>query len=603
PDYKPEDKPEGHICFDVIQAAGDDMLIVRDLQNTPYAETDPNVRAYHLQTYVGTAVKCCGETVGSHCVVFQSDFIPSEQDRKVLELAASAMGVEEERLRVDRALRDSEERYRSFVENIDLGVSLIDSDHNIVHMNTAHGKMYDKPESLFLGKKCFQALRKQASVCPDCPGVRAMATGQAARIEAEGVRDDGTTFTAMVHAFPAFGPDKEVAGFIQVMEDVTEQRRLEAQLQQAQKMKSIGTLAGGIAHDFNNLLMGIQGNVSLMLMHLDSTHPHYERLRRIDRQVESGARLTAHLLGYARKGRYEIRPLDLGQLVEETVETFGRTRKDISIHRSFARDLHIIEADRGQIEQVLLNVFINAGDAMPDGGQLTLRVVNTGHLDMGGRLYEPKPGQYVLLTVSDTGTGMDEKTQARIFEPFFTTKEMGRGTGLGMASAYGIIKGHGGYIDVHSRPGEGTTFNIYLPASLKGVGHDARPIKMPPTGSETVLLVDDEEQIRGVGQEMLEAMGYGVLLARDGREAIELYRHKQDEIDIVLLDIVMPNMGGGETYDKLKEIDPAVKVLLFSGYSIDVKATEILDRGCDGFIQKPFRAKELSAKLREILDA
>jgi len=430
-----------------------------------------------------------------------------------------------------------------------------------------------------------------------------MNTGQAARIEAKGVRDDGATFTAIVHAFPAFGPDQEVAGFIQVVEDITEQKRLKAGLQQAQRMESIGTLAGGIAHDFNNLLMGIQGNVSLMLMHLDSTHPHYERLKRIDSQVDSGARLTAHLLGYARKGRYEIRPIDLGQLVEETAETFGRTRKDISIHRELAEGLPVIEADRGQIEQVLLNVFINAGDAMPDGGKLTLKAVNRSHLDMRQGLYEPKPGQYVLLTVTDTGTGMDDKTQTRIFEPFFTTKEMGRGTGLGMASAYGIIKGHGGYIDVHSRLGKGTTFSIYLPASSKSVGRNERPVKLPQKGNESVLLVDDEEEIRRVGQELLEAMGYSALLARDGREAIELYAKKQEDIDIVLLDIVMPNMGGSETYDKLKEVNPEVKVLLLSGYSIDVKAAEILDRGCNGFIQKPFGAEELSAKIRQILDA
>ena len=602
PDYEPEDKPEGHMCFDVIRTAGDDMLIVPDLQNTPYAEADPNVRAYNLQTFMGRAVKCGGEAVGSHCVVFQSDFVPSGQDRKVLEIAASAIGVEEERLRAERALRDSEERYRTVVENIDLGVSLIDSDHNIVHMNTAHGKMYDKPESAFLGKKCFRVFRKEESVCSDCPGVRAMNTGQAARVEAEGVRDDGATFTTIVRAFPAFGPDKEVSGFIEVVEDITEQKHLEARLQQIQKMKSIGTLAGGIAHDFNNLLMAIQGNVSLMLMHLDSAHPHYDRLKRIDSQVESGARLTAHLLGYARKGRYEIRPVDLGQLVEETAETFGRTRKDISIYRELARDLHAIDADRAQIEQVLLNVFINAGDAMPDGGKLTIRAVNRSHLDMRDRLYEPTPGQYVLLTVTDTGIGMDQQTQTRIFDPFFTTKEMGRGTGLGMASAYGIVKGHGGYIDVHSRLGEGATFSIYLPASAKSVGQVPEHTKLPPKGNERVLLVDDEKEIRQVGKELLEAMGYSVLLARDGREAIELYTKKHGDIDIVLLDIVMPNMGGSKTYDKLKEVNPEVKVLIFSGYSIDVKAAEILDRGCNGFIQKPFRAEELSAKLREILD-
>ena len=218
-----------------------------------------------------------------------------------------------------------------------------------------------------------------------------------------------------------------------------ERKKLETQLRQAHKMEAIGTLAGGIAHDFNNLLMGIQGNISLMLLDIDPTHPHYERLRNIQKQVQSGARLTSHLLGYARKGRYEVKPIDLNQFVEETSETFGRTRKEITIRRELAEDLFSIEADHRQIEQVLLNLFVNAADAMSGGGDLILKTMNVTHKDIKDKPYDPIPGNYVLLTVADTGKGMDEETIERIFDPFFTTKEMGRGTGLGLASAYGII--------------------------------------------------------------------------------------------------------------------------------------------------------------------
>jgi PAS domain S-box-containing protein len=385
------------------------------------------------------------------------------------------------------------------------------------------------------------------------------------------------------------------------LRDISLQKKLEAQLQYAHKIEAVGTLAGGIAHDFNNLLMGIQGNVSLMLMDMEHTHPDYERLKNIEKQIQSGARLTSHLLGYARKGKYEIKPLDLNQLVEETSNTFGRTKKDITIHRELAKGLFAIEADLAQIEQVLLNLYVNAADAMPGGGDLVLKTMNVTHKDMKGKLYEPKRGNYVLLTVTDTGTGMYKKTMERIFDPFFTTKEMGRGTGLGLASAYGIIKGHGGYVDVDSRRGRGTTFSIYLPASVKQVSKDVKAVERLIRGSGTVLLVDDEEIILEVGKELLEAMGYAVLTAKDGKEAIKIYRKNRDNIDIVVLDVVMPGMAGGEAYDRMKEINPDIKVLLSSGYTIDGEASKILKRGCDGFIQKPFTMKELSGEIGKIL--
>ena len=380
-----------------------------------------------------------------------------------------------------------------------------------------------------------------------------------------------------------------------------ERKEIEAQLLQAQKMEAIATLAGGIAHDFNNLLTGIQGNVSLMFLDINTEHPHYERLRSIEKQVQSGARLTSHLLGYARKGKYEVKPVQLNRLVEDTSEAFGRTSKQITLKRELAEDLFAIEADLGQIEQVLWNLFVNAADAMPEGGVLTLKTANVTDKDMKGKAYQPKPGNYVQLTVTDKGMGMDKKTRERIFEPFFTTKEVGRGTGLGLASAYGIIKSHGGYIDVESKRRKGTTFSVYLPASSQKVQKVVKAAERVAKGTGTVLLVDDEEVILKTGQDLLEAIGYRVLTAMDGKEAVEVYRKNRDEIDIVVLDMVMPNMGGGEAYDKMREINPNVKVLLSSGYSIESKAKEILARGCDAFIQKPFGMIEVSAKIREVL--
>ena len=395
----------------------------------------------------------------------------------------------------------------------------------------------------------------------------------------------------------------EVIGTLGIYRDITEKNKLLAQLGQAQKVEAIGTLAGGIAHNFNNLLMGVMGNTSLMLLEIDSAHPSYERLRNIEKSVQSGSKLTGQLLGYAREGRYEIKPMSLNQLVQETSDTFATTKKEIRVHRELAQDLFGINADQGQIEQVLLNLYVNASDAMPAGGDLFLKTANVTHKDMTGKLYKAKPGNYVLLTVRDTGMGMDKRTQDRIFDPFFTTKAMGRGTGLGLASVYGTVKAHGGYIDVESKKGHGSTFEIYLPAASKKELIKVR--ELPETilkGKETILLVDDEDMVLYAGEGMLKAMGYKVLLARSGKEAIELYKKNKDRIDIVLLDMIMPDMGGGETYDRMKDINPDIKVLLLSGYSIDGQAKEILERGCDSFIQKPFNMRQLSQRIRKILD-
>jgi signal transduction histidine kinase len=382
-----------------------------------------------------------------------------------------------------------------------------------------------------------------------------------------------------------------------------ERKQLEARLYQAQKMKAIGTLAGGIAHDFNNLLMGIQGHASLMLLHSDSDHPHFERLKGIEDMVRRGADLTRQLLGFARGGKYEVKTTNLNELVEKTSEMFGRTKKEITIHKKYQKDMLPVKVDRGQIEQVLLNLYVNAWQAMPRGGDLYIETSYVLLDEKDTNAFGVEPGNYVKTSVADTGVGMDEATQQRIFDPFFTTKEMGRGTGLGLASAYGIIKNHGGFISVYSKKGEGTTFNIYLPASEKDL--KTKEEKLPDEifkATEVVLLVDDEHMILDVAEAMLKEMGYKVLLARSGREAVEVYTKYKDEIDLVILDMVMPDMGGGKAYDHIKQINPDAKVLLSSGYSIDGEATEILQRGCNGFIQKPFAIKELYRRIRGILD-
>jgi len=307
-------------------------------------------------------------------------------------------------------------------------------------------------------------------------------------------------------------------------------------------------------------------------------------------------------LGFARGGKYEVRPTDLNELVMMSSKMFSRTKKEITIQSKYQEGLWAVEVDQGQIEQVLLNFYVNAWQAMPGGGKLFIQTKNVILDETYANLFKLAPGKYVKITVMDTGVGMDESTIQRVFDPFFTTQEMGRGTGLGLASAYGIIKNHGGVIYVYSEIGEGTTFNIYLPASEKEITKEKRPLEEVLKASGTILLVDDEEMIVDVGGQMLEKLGFEVLIAGSGKEAMEVYKKNRDRIGIVILDMIMPDMGGGETYDKLKEINPDIKVLLSSGYSINGQATEILDRGCNGFIQKPFDMEKLSHSIRKIID-
>jgi signal transduction histidine kinase/ActR/RegA family two-component response regulator len=425
------------------------------------------------------------------------------------------------------------------------------------------------------------------------------------------IRKDGTKRTLEVSASLMKGVNEQPVGFRGIMRDVTsriqsekEKKRLESQVQHAQKMEAIGTLAGGIAHDFNNLLMGFQGNISLMKMDLTDEHPHQEFLSNMESYVKRGSDLTRQILGFARGGKYQVKTTNLNVLINKNADMFSRARKEIKIHKKFQEDLYPVDVDRGQIQQVLLNLFVNAWQAMSGGGNLYVETENINlQADDYDKPYAIDSGKYVRITVSDSGIGMDKKTQERIFEPFFTTKAFGGGTGLGLASAYGIIKNHNGIINVYSEKGHGSTFKIYLPASDKQVIVEKFKREEARGGSETILLVDDEEMVADIGKDLLEKLGYTVFVAAGGAEAIKLFQRHRDQIDLVILDMIMPDMSGGETFSRLRAIKPNAKILLSSGYSLDRRASAIMKQGCNGFIQKPFNLKKISHKIRQILDS
>ena len=509
--------------------------------------------------------------------------------------------------RTNALLRESEEKYRNLFDNIRDFIYTHDLEGRFLTVNRAAAQTLGYSPQDLIGRPISEFM------LPDYR--RAFHEEYLTQIKKEGSLDGVTKYLARDSSQHYIeyrsvlvvqeGKEPYVSGIGRNITDrilsQREVKKLEKQLQHAQKMEAIGTLAGGIAHDFNNLLMGILGHISLMTLDMDDSHAQFERLKTIEKHVQLGADLTNQLLGFARGGKYEVKTTDVNQLVKNSSEMFGRTKKEITIHSKYQEDLWPIELDRAQIENVLLNLYVNAWQAMPGAGELYIETDNITLDEHYVKPYKVKPGRYVKISITDTGTGMDKVTQRRIFEPFFTTKEMGRGTGLGLASVYGIVKNHGGYINVYSEKGRGTTFRIYLPASEKEISEKKELSEKVVKGTGTLLLVDDEDLFIGVGEPMLKTLGYEVLVARSGREAVEIYKDNQDGVDMVVLDMTMSGMSGGETYDRLKEINPGIKVLLSSGYSVEGQATEILNRGCNGFIQKPFSISELSEKIGEIL--
>ncbi len=504
----------------------------------------------------------------------------------------------------EESLRESEAKYRSILDNIREGYFELDTTGALTFFNDSLCAIFGYTRDKLLGTDVRGLIPPKSKRTIDRVTEQIRQTGLSEEIiDLDISKGNGGTGTIAMTMSAIRDSTGEIIGFRGIARDVTERKRLEAQLLQAQKMEAVGTLAGGLAHDFNNLLMAIQGNVSLLSLNLHTSSPDPKRIENIEQCIRSGSDLTRQLLGFARGGKYEVAPTDLNKLVLTTSDMFGHAKKEISVHTDLQGDLWCVEVDKGQIEQVLLNLYVNAWHAMPGGGELLLKSENL-HLDEAYvRAYDARPGRYVRISITDTGVGMDEAILQRVFEPFFTTRDKSRGSGLGLASAYGIVRNHGGFINVYSEMGIGSTFNIYLPASDKSVAeHDDTKRAEVITGTECVLLIDDEGMILEVGGEILEKLGYTVLKAGSGEEALRLFHEHRDSIDLVILDMIMPEISGAEVFDRIRAEVPGVKVILSSGYSMNGDADKIMKRGCNGFIQKPFDIQTLSEKIRAVLD-
>ncbi|MGB5984332.1 MAG: response regulator [Desulfobacterales bacterium] len=405
--------------------------------------------------------------------------------------------------------------------------------------------------------------------------------------------------------------DRAVSRVFVILHDVTSRKRHESRLQEARKMEAVGTLAAGIAHDFNNILMAIQGNASLLLLEMGENDPRYPRLKTIESHIETASRVTRHLLGYARMGRYQVRHLKLNRLIGETAATFARARRDIELNCRLTQETTCIEADAGQIQQALFSLLVTAGNTMPQGGTLTILTERVNHHRIPASIADPSPGDYIYCRLSDTGQGMEASVRERIFEPFSAHDHSSPDNPLGLAAAQGSITGHGGYIQVQSQPGEGTTFHLFLPASIRD-GLEAPTCRMreEPVAEETestvpqghtILLIDDEAVILDVGQAMLKSLNHRVITAADGKSAEEALKKWRQEIRLVLMDMTLPDINGATLYPKLKSIKPDINVIVISGYTLDESIAKLLSKGCCGFIQKPFSLQVLAAEIESVL--
>ncbi|HXY49890.1 MAG TPA: PAS domain S-box protein [Terriglobales bacterium] len=528
-----------------------------------------------------------------------------EREKEILRFVSQQVASAIDHKRNEEALRRSEARYRSLVHSAVYGIYRSSVEGTFLDVNPALITMlgYESAEEVLqldAKKDVFLAPEEQIRLMDEYHE-----KGRLDGIEVRWKRRDETAITVRLSGRAVTAGDEPDKVLEIIAEDVTERRALEEQFRQAQKMEAVGRLAGGVAHDFNNLLLVVSGYTEVLLEALKPEHDLYPKAQAIQQAADRATTLTRQLLAFSRKQMLELKVVDLNAIVSD-MERLLRPLigENVELTTRLVPNVGPTRADAGQLEQVIMNLVVNAKDAMPAGGRITIQTSQV-RFDEGARLEHRlvPPGDYVMLSVSDTGTGMDKETQSRIFEPFFTTKEKGKGTGLGLSTVYGIVKQSGGYIFANSSPGQGTTFRIYLPRVMDAAAHSG-PVKAASAaggGSETVLLVEDEESVRQLVRETLLARGYKVLEADNGEAGLRQVREQRGAIDIIITDVVMPGMSGRELATRVTADWPKIRVLFLSGYTEDAIIHDgVLEPGT-AFLQKPFTLQALSRKVREIL--
>ncbi|TAN40052.1 MAG: PAS domain S-box protein [Nitrospirae bacterium] len=500
-----------------------------------------------------------------------------------------------ERKQAEKVLRAEKNKSEAIIAAMGDGISIQDRDYRILYQNEVHKGLIGS----HVGEHCFKAYESRETVCEGCPVALTFSDGKVHTLRRT-VDLPGGTRCFEITTSPLRDAAGAINAGIEVVRDVTKQIHNEELLRQSQKMDGIGQLAGGVAHDFNNILTAIIGYASILQMRLEQDEKLRAYATDILASAERASGLTKSLLAFSRKQPVEMKRLDLNKLVGDFRGILQRLiGEDIEIVVNCSSEDLTVEVDRGQIEQVLMNLTTNARDAMPQGGRLS---IDTERLLVQQEFGDLAPGSYALIMVSDTGIGMDKETVARVFEPFFTTKEVGKGTGLGLSIAYGIVSKHNGTIHVYSEPGQGTTFRIYLPLIPGAVSEDARAEAAADyRGTETILLVEDNEDTRRSTRMLLEEFGYSVIEAVDGEHAVAVFLRNREKIDLVLSDLVMPKKNGREACEEIRRLRPGMKTILMSGYTADIISQKGgLEEGLN-FLPKPLTITALLKKIRSLL--
>jgi PAS domain S-box-containing protein len=517
---------------------------------------------------------------------------------------------QKDRKRAEEALRQSEAKMRCILDSVDEGFIVIDRDYRIQSANKAFCKLVGFDEDQVIGRLCHEIAHRSTQPCfetgEECPVKHTFGTGKSHVAFHTHTDASGGSYYYELKSHPIADASGTITSVIETINDVTEKRKFQEQLAQSQKMESVARLAGGVAHDFNNMLSVIMGHTELVMGQMDPSQPFFANLQKTIKAAERSATLVRQLLAFARQQTVAPRVLDLNETVAGMLKMlYPLAGEDIDLVWRPGEDVWPVMLDPSQVDQILANLCVNARDAIDGIGKIIIETdIATIAADEYTNHREFIPGEYVSLTVSDDGCGMDQETVSMIFEPFFTTKEVGKGTGLGLATVYGIVRQNNGFINVHSHPGQGTIVKLYLPrhegAAVKARGQDHAVTA--PGGHETILLVEDEQMILQIAEAMLEKLGYRVLSASMPGEAIRLANEYDGEIRLLIVDVIMPEMNGRDLAKQVKALYPEMACLFMSGYSGDVIAQHGLLNEAVNFIQKPFLMQDLAVMVRQILD-